>query len=219
MGDEGTRRRAAVNGLQDRRLDLEETQAVEEITHGFDRFGARAENITHFRIDGQVGVALAVSCFGVGQGGVADKLPVDGFILGRGQRGDGLGEHLEAVHVQADLTGAGAEHDPARLDEIAQVVIGAEAFHGRFTQVVDAHEQLQAARAVLDVGKENFAHQAHRAQPPAHRHLDGVAAAGLFSRFEQAHTFSGGVGHLIPRGVGFHPGGAQTVNFFDTDFF
>ena len=136
--------------------------------------GALAEDLAHFGVDRQVGVALAEARFGVGQGGVAHDLAIHHFVLGSRQGGDGFGQHGEGGTCSGDLAGAGAEEGAAGLDDIAQVELLVEELEWLFAQLVDAQEELDAAGAVFDVGEGELAHRAHGAQPAGDGHYDGV---------------------------------------------
>src|SRR6185369_12087003 len=61
MGDEGTRCRAAVNGLQNRRFNFKEALTVEEAAQGSNNLRALAEHFLHIAGDGKVGITLAVA--------------------------------------------------------------------------------------------------------------------------------------------------------------
>ena len=51
VSDERPGRRAAVNWLQDGRLDLQEIMVIQEFTQGTDDRGPFSESFTHFRVD------------------------------------------------------------------------------------------------------------------------------------------------------------------------
>ena len=167
MGDERLGRRAAVDGLQNRRFDFDEIVLVQKAAQRRHDRCARAEDLAHILVDCQVGVALAVARFGVRQGGMAHHLSVHHLILGGRQRGDGFGQHLEILHLQAHLAGARAHHLTARLDVIADVKKVLEDRHPAIAQFVDAQEQLDPAGAVFDVRECQLAHRADGAQAPA----------------------------------------------------
>ena len=117
---------------------------------------------------------------------MADHLPIHHLILGGRQRGDGFGQHVEGLHPQRDLAGAGAEHLPAGLDEIAQVELAVEQVQRLLAQVVGAQEELDAPIPVFDVGKGDLAHRADGAQPPGQGDRDRLAVrAGSLGGFER----------------------------------
>ena len=61
VGDERPGRRAAGDDVQDRRLDLDEIQAVQLAAQGADDQAALLEGILDLRIDDQVEIALAIA--------------------------------------------------------------------------------------------------------------------------------------------------------------
>ena len=91
MGDKWARRRPAVDGLEDGRLNLKETARVQEVSQGAHNSRPAAENLAHFWIDSQVGVALAVAHIWIRQQGVADQLTIDDLVFGSRQGSDSLG--------------------------------------------------------------------------------------------------------------------------------
>ncbi len=68
MGDEGPRGRAAVEGLQHRRLHLEIALAVQIAAHGGDDARAGDKMSRTSTVDHQVDIALTVAQLGVGKG-------------------------------------------------------------------------------------------------------------------------------------------------------
>ena len=164
--DEGPRRRAAVERLQDGRLHFQETALVQEAAQAPHHRRPRAEDLAHLRVDRQVGVALAEARLGVAQRGVAHDLPVLHLVLGGGQGRDRLCQHAESAHPQRRLAGAGAEHLPGCLDEISQVELPGEQVQRFLAHLVGAQEELHPPLPILDVGEGDLAHRAHRAQPP-----------------------------------------------------
>ena len=92
VGDEGPRHGAAVERLQDGRLDLDEAALVEEAADGGDDAGALDEDLARIVVDDGVEVALAVARLDVGQ--AVELL---------GQRAQRLGEELPGGGPQRKL--------------------------------------------------------------------------------------------------------------------
>jgi hypothetical protein len=207
VGGERPRRRAAVKRLQDGRLDFQEAVVVHEAAQGADQSRSRAEDVAHLRIDGQVGVALAVALFLVGEGAIAHELPIDFLLLGHRQRADGLAEQFPGADVEADLAGAGAEHLARGLHEVAQVEQLLELVVPLLTHVVAPQEELQAAGLVGHVGEDGLAHVAHAEQPAADGDGDGLA---LRRGFKGGQGGGRGVAALGAQGVGINARLAQT---------
>ena len=96
VGHKWTRRRAAVDRLQDRRLHLQEAFVVHVIAQGAGDGGALAEEIAHLFIGQQIDIAPAITHFGI-----AHTVPLVGHGLER------LGEELHLAHIYAQLAGLG----------------------------------------------------------------------------------------------------------------
>ncbi len=219
IGDEWTRRRAAVNGLQDGRFNLQETLVIQELAQRGDHLGAHAEDLAYFLVHRQVSVALTIARFRVSQGGVPHHLPIHHLVLGSWQGDDCLGQHLEVLHLQADLTGARAHKVTFRLDVIAQVKVVLEALHGFLTQLVDAQEELDAPAAVLDVRKGQLAHRAYGAQAAAQDGRKPLGVAGGFRCLKALDGLGAGLVHLGTGGVGFHPCCTHFFDLFQANLF
>ena len=86
MGDKRFGCGSAVDRLQNRRLDLQEIALVQEFADGAHHCSASTEDLPHLGVDGQVGVALPVAHFRIGQRGVPYHLPVHHLVLGSRQR-------------------------------------------------------------------------------------------------------------------------------------
>ncbi len=175
VGRERSRRRPAVERLQDGRLHFDEVHPVEKLAQGGHHPRPRQENLTDLGVDRQVGVALPVAGFRIGEGVMDDALAVDQLFFGRRQRRQRLGQHAELLDVQGGFAGTCAEHEPGGLDEISQVEGLLEEPIGFGPDVVRFEVELQQAGAVLEVGKGGLAHDADRTQPTGQDGLDGAA--------------------------------------------
>ena len=165
VGDERARRRAAVERLQDRRLDLDEAGVVEEAAHRGDHLGPRDEHGAALLAREQVDLALPVARLDVGQ-------PV--VLVGR--RAHRLGEQREAVELERELAAAGAEDGAVGADQVAEVEVE-ELRHRRLAQHVHARVQLHPPGAVDEVEERGLALPAARGQAPG----DARAHVGLLA--------------------------------------
>jgi len=102
------------------------------------------------------------------------------------------------MDVQRGLAGAGAEHDPRRLDEIAQVEHAVEEIDPFLAELVHAQEELDAPVAVLDVCEGDLAHGAHGADAPcqggAHLRRRLALRGSLLRGLERRYRLGAGVG-------------------------
>ncbi len=123
---ERSRRCAAIDRLQHRRLDFEEIVLVQELAQGPREGGAHTEGLAHLGVHHQVRVALAVAGLRVGEGGMAHKFAIHLLVFGGGQWCDGLGNHAKIRNIQANLARLGAKHFAAGLYEVTDVEVIAE---------------------------------------------------------------------------------------------
>ena len=84
--DERPGRCAAVERLEHRCLDFQETPLIEELPEETHHSGAEIEHLPHLPIDGEIGVALAISHLGVLQAAVGDGAVLRLLRLPSGQR-------------------------------------------------------------------------------------------------------------------------------------
>ena len=156
--------RAAGNLLHHRRFDFKVTALVKEAAQRLQRLGALDEDFAGVEIGEQVHIALAVAQFDVGQ---AVKL--------LRQRQHGLGEEGEALNVDGELAGAGAEQVARGADVVAHV----EQFVEREALLADrvqADVNLQPLAALLQGGEAGLALGAdgHDAPGNSHRYAVGL---------------------------------------------
>ena len=198
VGDERPRRGAAVQRLQDRRLDLEEAALVEEAPDPA-QWPWRAARKTS-RTSGmhrEVGVALAVAELGVGQPAEGDGAfrPV-AWVLPRGSGRSDLASRRDLGGPHGDLAALGAEQ-PARD---ADVIVEIEKIDHLvpLAQLVLAEVDLDPAAGILEVAEHRLAlgAPATRSGPAMRRpravlaHLVAVGSQRL----------GRGVGALVPVG-------------------
>ncbi len=143
--DERPRRRAAGDRLQHRRLDFDEAERIEELADEAHRAAALLEHALHVGVDDQVDVALAVADLGVGQACPLLRQWAQTFH-----------QQFDAADAQRQLAGLGAHHGADGADDVADVP-GLEGVVGLGADRVHLHEQLDAARAVLDLDERHLA--------------------------------------------------------------
>ena len=168
VGRERPRVAAAVERLQDRRLDLDEAVVVERAAHRGDDPRARLEQGAHLGARDQVELTAAEARLDVGQ-------PV--VLVGR--RAQRLGQHGEGGHPQRELAAARADRDAVDPDQVAEVEPD-EQREAVLAQLVDARHQLDPARAVDKVEERRPPRLAPRRQAPR----DAVGHVGLLFRRE-----------------------------------
>jgi hypothetical protein len=185
VGREGTRQRPAVEGLEDRRLDLEEAALVEPRADGLDHPGAKLEQLPRLRVRHQVELSAPVAGLDI----------LEAVVL-VGRRAHRLGEQGPALYPQRELALLGLERHALDADDVPEVepheliVLGV-------SQHVGAGVELDLSGAVAEVEEGRLAMTAPRGQPPGHP----VADVGLLTRLEAfvAGAHLGDLGALAER--------------------
>jgi hypothetical protein len=157
--------RSAVQRLQDRRLDLDETRAVEI---GADRAHyprAGDEHPPRLLVGDQVELAVAEACLDI----------VEAVEL-VGRWAQALGQQLEALHAQRQLAALGAEGEAVDADDVPEVELE-QARHPLLAEDVDTGLQLDAPRAVVEVQEGHLALAAAGVQAPGH----AIARVGVLA--------------------------------------
>ena len=126
---ERARERAAVERLQDRRLDLDEAVVVEVAAHGGDDLGARDEQLARLLVGHEVELPAAVA-----------RLDVLQAVVLLGRRAQRLREHGEVVDPQRDLAALRAQRGAVDADDVAEVDLREQA-------LVRARRRARPARA------------------------------------------------------------------------
>ena len=165
MRRERARERAAVERLQDRRLDLDEALLVEVSANCRDDPRAGDERLTGVRTRDQVELAAAITGLDVAQ-------PVV-LVRRRAQR---LGEDLEAIDAQRQLAAAAAQHGAVDTDQVAEVE-RARPRERVPAEHVDARVELDLARAVDEIEERGLARIPPRGDPAG----DAVFVLGLLT--------------------------------------
>ena len=193
VGEERARRRPAGVVLQHRRHHLHEVALLEEPTHRRDRPRRGASHVPRPFARHQVQVALPVAGLHIGQ-----AVPL---LRHRAQR---FRDHAPLPHRHRRLAAAGAEHRPARLDEIAAVDQRQQV--EALAQHVALKVELDRAGTVAEIDERRLPHH------PLRRHAAGdgdrlrLLDAGAFCLLQQrrrrrrfvAATHGGGIG-IAPR--------------------
>jgi len=133
------RERAAVERLEYRRLDLEETALVEPAAHRGDRLRAQDEQVASLVVGDQVELAVAVARLCV--------LDSEVFL---GHFPQALRQQLPVAHEQGQLTSPGLERSAVHADQVADIQ-GSQQLEGFAPQDVPLRLDLQLARPVHDV--------------------------------------------------------------------
>ena len=122
-GHERAGRRAPVERLQDGRLHLEEAVAVENPAHGGHDPRPGAKHLPHLRVDGEVGVTLAIPRLRVREAAVfhACSGPAVDFALAQRQRTQRLGKQRPGRDLHCHLAHACAEESAFHADPVAQI--------------------------------------------------------------------------------------------------
>ena len=170
VGHKRPRRRAAINGLEDRRLDLQKSLLVHEPPQRTDRPGPGTKDLAHLGIRCQVGVPLPIALLDVAKGRVAHHLALDLLLFDHRQGAERLGQHPIALHQHRGLTRPRDHQGAGRLDKVAQIVIALQLLDRRAADLVGPQKELDPAAAVLKVGKRNLAHRAYTAETAADGH-------------------------------------------------
>ena len=198
--DEGTCRRAARNGLQDRCLHFEIAALVEEVAHGLHDAGTLDEGLAHVGVDDQIDVTLTVAHFGVGQR--IECLAV--LLLDNGQRAHRLRYDREAAAVHRQLAGVGQKGEALHTDEVAYVE---QLFEYRVVErriplgayVVAADIYLYASGRILQLEERGRTHYAAAHYAACHRYVLVVA---FFGREIFGYLTRRGRNFIALRGIG-----------------
>ena len=195
VGDEGAGVGAAGLEVEDRRLDLHEAVVgqggAERGHHGM----ADLEDPPGLLVDDEIGVALAVAGVDVGQ-----ALPLVGQWAQR------LGQQLEAVHLDGELSLPG-HHDRALDAHPVAQIEGVEAVVGVLAQHSPGDEELQLSGPIAKGGEGQLSLPADEHEAAGHgdplvglgpgREL-GVAVADLTQRVGAIEAVRVGVGAVLP---------------------
>ena len=110
MGRERPRERAAVERLEDRRLDLDEAARVEPLADRGDDLRALGEQLANLRVGDQVELAVAVAHLHV-----LEPVELVGWWA------QALRQQCPGLDTQRELAALGREHDSLGADDVAEV--------------------------------------------------------------------------------------------------
>src|SRR5581483_758394 len=147
---------AAIQRLQDRRLDFDILEAIEISPDRAHQPCPGAKHLAHFGMHGQIGIALPVPLLRVSEPGVSDRDAVDDFFFAVWQWPKGFRQQLSLLHSNRDFAGLRAKELAAHANDIAQVK-PLETVPGFIAQDITAKIELDTPRGVSDMGKCGFA--------------------------------------------------------------
>ncbi len=165
VGGERPRQGTAVEGLQHRRLHLDEAGGVEVAAYGGDDARAVHEQAARVLAGDQVELAVAVA-----------RLDVAQAVVLVGRRAQGLAEQLEVLHAQRDLTVAAAHRAAVDAQQVAEVK-REQQVQALAPEHVQARVQLELAGAVDQVQERGPTGPAARGEPAG----DAVALVGFLT--------------------------------------
>ena len=158
---------AAVDRLQDRRLDLHEPAIVEELPDQPHDVGAQHEDFADIGVHRKIDIPLAIPHLGIGETTVLFPF---GIFLADRQRPQGFGQEFEFLHPDRDFLCPRAEQLAAHADEIAQVQ-QLEHVVDLFAERVTLEIQLHLAGPVPEMHECRLAVRANRHDPAGSTHL------------------------------------------------
>jgi hypothetical protein len=187
VGHEGARERAAVERLEDRRLDLEEAALVEPAPDRPHDLGPQDEQLARLLVREQIDLPMPVSGLDV----------LDSVVLLR-HRPQRLGQQRPVGDQQAQLAASSLEGGPVHPENVAEVERD-EALERLLTQHVPLGVQLKLPVAVDEVYERGTALVA----PCDHAPGDSVGAVGFLTRLEIVDDGRGGdhALELVRKGV------------------
>ena len=159
MGLKGTGGSATGVAHQNGGLYLHKALAVQELANFTDNGGALLKGVAYIRVHNQVQIALSVPGVGILQA-------VE--LLRQGQQA--LGEQLQLLGVNRDLTGAGLKHKAGHLEKVANVPLLKGTEH-ILAHIVHPHIDLHTPGAVAEIHEVGLAHIPARHHSPAQRHI------------------------------------------------
>ena len=148
VGDEGPGGGTAGDGVQHWRLHLHIAPRVHKIPDMLDKLGADDEIPLHIRVHNEIHIPLAAPGLHIGEAME---------FLRQGQQG--LGQQGNGFRLDGDLAALGTKHLALHPHDIADIVLF-EGCQRLLPHVIDTDIELNAAGAVLEVGKHRLTHAA-----------------------------------------------------------
>ena len=167
------------------------------------------EYLAHLRVHNQLHITLTVTLFGVGKG--IECLPV--LFLDHRQGPQGLAQHRERLHMNADLAHLGHENETAHTHNVPYI---SQLLENRVVQrfvfaranLVTLYVQLDSPCGILQLGKRGRAHH------PAAHDTPGNAYV-----LEQGIVLRKLSGNLLGGHVHFESGSRIRVDAHGFEFF
>src|SRR5258706_13754737 len=146
---------STIERLQDRRFYLDKTMFIQVTTHGCDEATANDEDLPGLlAASNQIKVTLALAQFHI-------LKPMILFW----QRAQPLTQEAKLAHMQSAFTPLCREKVAAHLYKVAHIQ-QSKSIIGILSNIIDAEEDLNAPRTILDMSKSNFSLIAHRTNAP-----------------------------------------------------
>ena len=169
---EGACARAAVERLQDRRLDLDESRPVEVCPPRRDHAGTPLRVVAHVGVDHQIDVAMTVA-----------RLDVREAVMQVGDRALAGCQQLKLLESERELTAPARDGLARDADDVTELRLG-DGREELLAEIIGAGEQLQPPAAVLETEERGLAVHATRHRPAcqAVTHARDVAGCQLAMR-------------------------------------
>ena len=202
VGTEGAGGSADFQGMEHRRVHLQEAFPIQELPHGSDDLAALAEGIPHLGIHDHVYIPLTVAQISIHQA-------VELF----GQHLQGLAQERNLLGMHGNFPRLGFEHDALYAQDISQVVL-LKGRVGLLAHVVALDIDLDFTLAIQQVGKGSLAHD------PAAGHPAGNGDRLSLQLIILRGDFLRAVGHVkAGNGIGVLPGGHQCLELLPANLF
>src|SRR5690348_2780042 len=155
MRDERARSCAAIERLQDRRLNFEEPMLVQVTTHGRNRATSYHKNLLDFiAIGNQIKIALALPCLDILE-------PM--ILLGQGTQT--FRKNAIFPHMQRTLSRTCDKQKSTNLNKVTDIQ-QLERLISFFPYVIDTEVHLHTPGAIFNLRKSSLAHFTHQANAP-----------------------------------------------------
>lgn len=177
MGLERTGIGAAIERLEHRGLDFEESPVRQPLADGIEHLGTLHEGVTHVRIDDEIHISLAVTLFLV-----SEAMP-----LFR-KRAERFGKEREGKDTHREFAGVGGEYIPFNAHDITDIE-KLEKFPFRFRELVLPEIELDISRLIAEHSKCRF--------PMAADDHDTASDAEMFLAFFQRCPIGADICYMV----------------------